>query len=122
MNEVKENIAKLYPAAFETLTYHNYKAKFHTLLFMDEIEVSIKYTSYKETITTFYKNFFYIICVNAGLIIIESYSLKLTLEIKFNIAKLFFNNLTNIICIFKIYNTLLFFYMYGTNLVNLALQ
>lgn len=41
MQEVQQKIQKLYPAAFDTLTYQNYKAKFHTLLFMEEIEVSI---------------------------------------------------------------------------------
>lgn len=40
ITEVKELIAKLYPDAFEVLTYQNYKAKFHTLLFMEEIEVN----------------------------------------------------------------------------------
>jgi len=40
MKEVNAKIARLYPSAFEALTYHNYKAKFHTLLFMEEIEVN----------------------------------------------------------------------------------
>lgn len=40
VTEVKEQIGKIYPAVFEVLTYHNYKAKFHTLLFMEEIEVN----------------------------------------------------------------------------------
>lgn len=44
---MKLNIEKLYSVAFETLTYQNYKAKFHTLLFMEEIEVNIKYIIYK---------------------------------------------------------------------------
>lgn len=43
MTEVKSKIEKLYPAAFETLTYQNYKAKFHSLLFIEEIEVNIKF-------------------------------------------------------------------------------
>lgn len=43
--EVKENIQKFYPAAFEILTYQNYKAKFHTLLFVEEIEVNTHYFS-----------------------------------------------------------------------------
>jgi len=38
--EVRSQIEKFYPATFETLTYQNYKAKFHTLLFIDEIEVN----------------------------------------------------------------------------------
>lgn len=44
MTKVKEKIQKVYPDAFETLTYQNYKAKFHTLLFMEEIEVSFIFT------------------------------------------------------------------------------
>ncbi|XP_025425043.1 probable RNA helicase armi isoform X2 [Sipha flava] len=39
LSEIKTKIATLYPAVFETLTYHNYKAKFHSLLFIEEIEV-----------------------------------------------------------------------------------
>ncbi|VVC46259.1 P-loop containing nucleoside triphosphate hydrolase [Cinara cedri] len=44
--EVKEQIEKLYPAAFQTLTYQNYKAKFHTLLFMEEIEGTMALQKY----------------------------------------------------------------------------
>jgi len=49
-NEVKEKIEKLYPATFQTLTYQNYKAKFHTLLFMEEIEVNINIINVKTKI------------------------------------------------------------------------
>lgn len=51
----KENITKLYPAAFEMLTYQNYKAKFHTLLFMEEIEVNIFYIFLKFYLFIFIK-------------------------------------------------------------------
>lgn len=45
MNEnVREKIKRLYPDTFEMLTYQNYKAKFHSLLFIEEIEVIIFYT------------------------------------------------------------------------------
>lgn len=36
-------ITQLYPEILETLTYQNYKQKFSTLLYIQEIEVSIKY-------------------------------------------------------------------------------
>lgn len=42
MDKIKEEISKYYPSTFKTLTHKNYKDKFHTLLFMEEIEVNIK--------------------------------------------------------------------------------
>lgn len=42
MEKIKEEISKYYPSTFKTLTYENYKEKFHILLFMEEIEVNIK--------------------------------------------------------------------------------
>ncbi|XP_016663111.1 probable RNA helicase armi [Acyrthosiphon pisum] len=48
MTEVQSNIQKLYPAAFETLTYENYKAKYHTLLFMEEIEITAALQKYAQ--------------------------------------------------------------------------
>lgn len=56
-NEINDKISKLYPAAFEALTYQNYKAKFHTLLFIDELEVNIEYFYVFNFIQT---NFFFI--------------------------------------------------------------
>ncbi|XP_050442332.1 probable RNA helicase armi [Adelges cooleyi] len=48
INEVKDKISNLYPAAFESLCYSNYKAKFHTLLFMEEIEITIALQKYSQ--------------------------------------------------------------------------
>lgn len=56
-SEIKSNIQKFYPAAFEVLTYENYKAKYHTILFMDEIEVSIFTNLLKRVIDTTVYNY-----------------------------------------------------------------
>ncbi|XP_025200354.1 probable RNA helicase armi [Melanaphis sacchari] len=48
LSEVKSNIQKFYPAAFENLTYENYKAKYHTLLFMEEIEITAALQKYAQ--------------------------------------------------------------------------
>ncbi|XP_026807921.1 probable RNA helicase armi isoform X2 [Rhopalosiphum maidis] len=48
ITEVKENIKKLYPAAFEILTYENYKAKYHILLFMEEVEITAALQKYAQ--------------------------------------------------------------------------
>ncbi|XP_025203213.1 LOW QUALITY PROTEIN: probable RNA helicase armi [Melanaphis sacchari] len=46
--EVKSKIQKFYPVAFEILTYQNYKSKYHTLLFMDEIEMMASLQKYAQ--------------------------------------------------------------------------
>ncbi|CAH1736197.1 unnamed protein product [Aphis gossypii] len=52
-SEIKSNIQKFYPAAFEVLTYENYKAKYHTILFMDEIEITAALQKYAQERTHF---------------------------------------------------------------------
>ncbi|VVC38267.1 Hypothetical protein CINCED_3A020873 [Cinara cedri] len=47
-SEVKEKISAIYPAAFNVLTYQNYKAKFHTLLFIEEIENTLALQKYAQ--------------------------------------------------------------------------
>ncbi|XP_050439333.1 probable RNA helicase armi isoform X2 [Adelges cooleyi] len=46
IHEIKEKVQDLYPAAFESLCYQNYKQKFHILLFMEEIEITIALQKY----------------------------------------------------------------------------
>ncbi|XP_025191199.1 probable RNA helicase armi [Melanaphis sacchari] len=47
-SEVRSKIQRLYPVTFENLTYGSYRLKFHTLLFMEEIEITASLQKYAQ--------------------------------------------------------------------------